>query len=143
MAFVVREKLNALNDAFKEVHSLISRTRIHTKHSDMHWNVYGTIQNSISQKSNPKTLFLESHCVPWIQTYGFSMGFHGEQGGELIHATVAKLERRGMAVRNVDQHLKAIMESQLLQTAPELLSIEPPIKRRKKKTMFKRLISLP
>ncbi len=34
----------------------------------------------------PKQHLLEDHVVQWIERWGFGMGFHGEQGGESIHA---------------------------------------------------------
>ena len=34
----------------------------------------------------PKHHFLEDHATQWIRRWGFGMGFHGEQGGEALHA---------------------------------------------------------
>ena len=104
-AHVIRTKFNAINDAFRDIHILISHTK------PISSNMIPKIQNHITTYMNffckhfpgkvtPKQHFLEKHCVQWIQTYGFGMGFHAEQGGELIHATVARLERRAIAVRN-------------------------------------------
>lgn len=84
-----------------------------------------------NNKITPKQHILEKHCITWIQTYGFGLAFHGEQGGELIHASVAKLERRAAGIRNREAQLKLIVTSQHLQTSPELIACAPPIKRRK------------
>ena len=81
----------------------------------------------------PKQYILEAQCVPWIENYGFGLAFHGEQGGELIHASVAKLERRGAAIRSIESQLQIIFKSQHLQTSTELLTHVPPIKKRKTK----------
>ncbi len=90
-----------------------------------------------SKSITPKQHFLEKHCVPWLEQYGFGLGFHGEQGGELIHSSVARLERRGMSIRNEADQLRVIMKSQHLQTTPELLACAPPIKHRKRRAPTK------
>ena len=41
----------------------------------------------------PKQHLLESHCVPWIQRWGFGLSLHGEQGGEEAQATVNCLKK--------------------------------------------------
>ncbi|GFR80899.1 hypothetical protein ElyMa_004056700 [Elysia marginata] len=35
----------------------------------------------------------------WMRTHRFGMGFHGEQGGEMVHSTTAKIEHwaRGLS----------------------------------------------
>ena len=84
-------------------------------------------------KTIPKQHILEKHCVTWVQNYGFGMALHGEQGGELIHASVAKIERRGLAIKNVQTQLKFILKTQHLQTTPDLMAYTPKIKKRKNK----------
>ena len=80
-----------------------------------------------------KQHILDAHCIPWIDKYGFGLAFHSEQGGELIHASVAELEGRGAAIRIIESQLHIILKSQCLQTSSELLAHIPPIKKHKTK----------
>ena len=139
-AQVVKTKFNAINEAYHEIHTSISHARpiaqdtipkIQTSIS----KYMALYRKNFSKKITPKQHFLENHCVPWIQRYGFGMGFHGEQGGELIHASVAKLERRALGIRNDAAQLHNILKNQHLQTTPALLSSAPTPKKRRKKSL--------
>jgi hypothetical protein len=46
----------------------------------------------------PKMHILEEHVVPWIRRWRVALGFHGEQGGESVHARFNSIRRdiRGM-----------------------------------------------
>ena len=41
----------------------------------------------------PKQHILESHVSVWMQTWGFGMGFHEEQGGEQIHTVISRMKQ--------------------------------------------------
>ena len=135
----IQSKFNALNHAYKKVHSAISHTKpipaddipAIQKSISTYMEIWRTAFQDTS--ISPKQHILEMHCVPWIQRYGFGMGLMGEQGGELIHATVAKLERRTRAIRNPEKRLKLMMKTQHLQCCPTLNSLEPPKKKRRTK----------
>ncbi len=137
-AYMIREKFNQLNELYKNVHiqlshgSPISQDTI--PHIQSNIKRYMTFyRKAFNNKIIPKQHILEKHCISWIQAYGFGLALHGEQGGELIHATVAKLERRGAGIRNEETRVKLIITSQHLQTSSELIACTPPIKRRRTK----------
>ena len=100
----------------------------------------GCIQENVSQycklirkfypsKITPKIHMLENHCVPFIETFGFGLGLLGEQGGELIHATIAKIEKRTQGIRKRSKQLKSTVEAHRLQNSSAL----PEVKKRAKK----------
>ena len=53
------------------------------------------------------------------------MGFHGEQGGEKIHSTIAKIEQRARGMRRERTKTAFTTETSTLQTTPELTKIVP------------------
>ena len=57
--------------------------------------------------------------VSWMQTLGFGMGFHGEQRGEQIHATINRMKRRVWSIKNPAEKLKLIMTDHYLKVAPD------------------------
>ena len=67
-----------------------------------------------------KQPILESHDSVWMQTWGFGMGLHGEQGGEQIHAVINRMKHRVWSVKNPAKKLKLIMTDRYLQVAPDL-----------------------
>ena len=74
----------------------------------------------------PKQLVLEAHCVQWIRRWGFGLALHGEQGGEEIHATVNRIQRRAWGMRNNEDRLRLLMKEQLTQASPVLQATPPP-----------------
>ena len=142
-ARVLRARFDLLNSAYLDVHNAIS----HSKSIDREGT--SKIQKLIDKyillfkskfsktKLTPKQHILLKHCVPWIRKYGFGLGLMGEQGGELIHATVAKLERRSRCIRNAETRLRFIMQTQHLQVCPELRACIPKVKKRKKRASLK------
>ena len=80
----------------------------------------------------PKMHILEDHCNDWISNYTFGLAFHGEQGGESIHAEFNKLERTAWGVRDPVKQLMVIMKEHHLKTAPEI-QVSIPLKTRKRK----------
>ena len=82
----------------------------------------------------PKMHILECHCLPFIQQTGFGLGFLGEQGGELLHSTLAKVEKRFSSMRKKGHQLKAAVEAHRVLNSSELISLVPPRKRTKLNT---------
>ena len=85
----------------------------------------------------PKQHVLEAHCVQWIRRWGFGLALHGEQGGEEIHATVNRIQRRAWGMRNYEDRLRLLMKEQLTQASPVLQATPPPpypLPPKKKKT---------
>ena len=143
----IKTKYDALNRVYMDVHKAISHCKpiLSDEVPDIERSIttYMAIFRSAFQDVAviPKQHILEMHCVPWIKKYKFGLGLLGEQGGELIHSSVAQLNRRSRAIRNAKARLKLIMQTQHLQCTPELLSLEPKIKTRikKRKTRISRI----
>ncbi len=55
----------------------------------------------------------------------------GEQGAESIHAHMMRLERTYQGVVNEVDRLKYIIKEHMLESAPSLTYLRPPIKKRK------------
>ena len=53
------------------------------------------------------------------------MGFHGEQGRERLHSTIAKIEQRARGIRHERTKIAFTMETSILQTTPELTNNVP------------------
>ncbi|GFO17879.1 amine oxidase [Plakobranchus ocellatus] len=135
-AFQLESKFNNINDDFRAVHLAISHAhpvsekqieeaqRAIEKYMLMHRQVFPTYVT-------PKHHILERHCVAWLKRFGFGMGFHGEQGGEMLHSTVAKIERRTLGMRQESKKLACVLETSSLQTAPELTLLLPQVKKNK------------
>lgn len=132
----LKNKFNMLNSAYMPVHNAVSHSlpinKTEVPHIQEDIEKYFKYFKTRFPEINviPKQHFLEKHCTPWIAKYGFSLGFHGEQGGELIHATIAKLERRARAIRNPETRLRTIMKMHHLQVSPTLMAYVPQVKRR-------------
>ncbi|GFO22115.1 amine oxidase [Plakobranchus ocellatus] len=137
-AYFLREKFDALNRSFATVHSLVS----HTHKIDP--SMFDTIKSQISSllliyrrhshnTITPKLHMFEHHRLPFIKKWGFGLGLLGEQGGEMIHATIAKIERRMVGMRNKGKQIKTIVETHRLQNAPTSKTLaEHKTKKRKK-----------
>ncbi|GFR65653.1 immune-associated nucleotide-binding protein 5 [Elysia marginata] len=122
--------LDKINNSFSKVHKLISHT------DPIPSNKLIEIQQAIldymtkyreyfPQKVLPKHHILEHHCIPFIRKHKFGMGILGEQGGELLHSTIGKIQKRTHAMRDEASQLKVTMSSQLLQTSQQLRSLVP------------------
>lgn len=75
---------------------------------------------------------LEDHVVPWIQRWGLGAGLMGEQGAESIHAHLNRLEATYSSIPNRVDRLRYIFQTYSLETTPELASLRPEVKKRKK-----------
>ncbi|GFO19283.1 amine oxidase [Plakobranchus ocellatus] len=136
-AFEMESKHNDINDNYRDVHLVLSHARPVTEQeiegADLaikkYMNNYRVrFPNSIS----PKHHILERHCIEWMRRYKFGMAFHGEQGGEMLHSTIAKTERRAAGLRQEKQKMACIMETSVLQTASDIQSLVPKPKRKRK-----------
>ena len=79
----------------------------------------------------PKMHILEDHVLPWLQHWRVGSGLMGEQGAEQIHAHIHHLEGVYSGIADPLQRLKYIMHEHMLQTAPSLSALQPPLKKRK------------
>ena len=66
----------------------------------------------------PKLHILEEHVVNWISQWKFGLGFHGEQGGESLHAKFNHLESQFRNTKNDLERLKLIFKEHQLQIGP-------------------------
>ena len=82
----------------------------------------------------PKMHILEDHVIPWFQRWHMGFGIMGEQGAESIHAHLMKLERIYQGIANDVERLKYIFKEHMLESAPSLVSLRPPPKKRTKRT---------
>lgn len=82
----------------------------------------------------PKMHFLEAHLPNWLEKWKVGLGFMGEQGAESIHAAFNNIERSYLNMPNKVDRLFRVVQEHHLRTDPELQSLVPAIKRRKKKT---------
>ena len=53
------------------------------------------------------------------------MGFNGEQGGEMLHSMIAKIEHRARGMRHEKINIAFTTETSILQTTAELTKIVP------------------
>ena len=65
----------------------------------------------------PKHL-LESHCVPWIQRWGFGSSLHGQQGGEETHATINCLKMHVWGLWSTEEQLRVLMKEHMATVSP-------------------------
>ena len=125
-AHLVQLHFSSLNAALSNVHKAISHTKP-IEHSylpdiqssiDTYMSIY---RKTFPQKVIPKQHLLERHCIPYIRQQTFGLGLLGEQGTELSHQAITKLEReRAFGIPNELDRLKHILSAHLLQIAPAL-----------------------
>ena len=65
-----------------------------------------------------------------MKKFNFRLAFHGEQGGKMLHSTIAKIEKRATGIRKESKKMTCLMETSALQTAPELTRLVPQPKNR-------------
>ena len=81
----------------------------------------------------PKMHILEDHTVPWLEKWNIGAGLMGEQGAESLHAHIHKLEANYASIPNKVDRLKYIFDMYNLETAPDLQSLKPEVRERKKR----------
>ena len=129
-AKLIQSNFHELNVMFFNIHKSISHSKPINrdralkiqKDIDTYMEYY---RETIGAKVIPKLHFLEHHCCEWVQTWGFGMGLHGEQGGELVHSSIKKLEHQAQAIRRPEDQLVVIMKSHLCQVSPTLHGFLP------------------
>ena len=122
-------KYNKINDSFRDVHLAVQLATSFSTDIDKAEEVIGLYmrhyRNKFPNKITPKHHILEKHCVSWMRARRFGMGFHGEQGWEMLHSTIAKIEQRARGMRHGGTKIAFTMETSILQTTPELTKIVP------------------
>ncbi|GFN85156.1 amine oxidase, partial [Plakobranchus ocellatus] len=129
-AVQVKETFHHANTLYHKIHKAISHSRPIERHEinsiqqniDEYMKFY---RNNVSHNIFPKLHFLEHHCTQWIDRWGFGMGMHGEQGVELVHSSIKKLEHQALGMRRAEDKLKVIMKSHLTQVCPTLHYLLP------------------
>jgi hypothetical protein len=118
-----------LSEAYERLHSIISHSRPLTEtlidDAVIAIQDFMAMVRSDTLKISPKHHLLEHHCIPWMRMYKFGMGLHGEQGGEQLHSTVAKVEVRSRGIRNKIDQARHVMEAMIVQTSPALIETLP------------------
>ena len=132
----VKEKFNNLNKAYHAVHQAISHTKQidETAQSQLQTDIDSYIklfkESFPEQNILPKMHILQSHCTTFIESTGFGLGLLGEQGGELLHSTLSKLEQRTRGIRNARKRMLSTLESHHLMNSSALRNRFPEIKLR-------------
>ena len=80
----------------------------------------------------PKMHILEAHVPGWLKKWNIGLGFMGEQGAESIHASFNNIESSYVNMPNKVDRLFRIVQDDHLRTNPDLQSLVPAIKTRKK-----------
>ena len=80
----------------------------------------------------PKMHFMEARVANWLEKWNVGLGFMGEQGAESIHAFFNDIERSYLNMPNKVERLFRIVQEHHLRTDPDLQSVVPKIKKRKK-----------
>ena len=137
-ARLIQLTFDSLNHAYGRIHDAISHTKTISNNSLT--DIQRDIDNYIDlyrfyfpNKIIPKQHILQKHCLPFIHSYKLGLGLMGEQGGEMIHSTIAKLENRTAGIRQEERKMKTILESHLIHVAPCLHGLIPTLKQRIKK----------
>ena len=135
-----------LNNAYRDVHINVSHCEPITDDDR-----YQTIETAITDymtlyrlhhasKVTPKHHILEHHCLPWIRTYKFGLGFHSESGGELCHSSIRTAEVAARHIRRTEDKIVHIMKRHNIATAPVIRANKPiKLERKKRKGFTKKL----
>lgn len=71
-----------------------------------------------SESVPPKMHLLEDHVTPWIRQWHFGLGFHGEQGGESVHAHLNSLRCDVRGLQDDVAILQSVIRTHWIQTSP-------------------------
>lgn len=66
----------------------------------------------------PKMHVLEHHTIPFIKRWRVGLGFHGEHGGESMHARINSIRRDVRGLRDELAVLESVMKTHWIQTRP-------------------------
>ena len=135
----IKKKCVTLNQRFSAIHELISSAKpIDEKDiRSTEWAIQSYMsyfrKTFPNERIIPKQHMLEAHCVDWLRMWPFGLGFHGEQGGERMHAQCNDLIRRRFSgVKNQSMQLLYVMEAQHLKASPDTISSPKAPKRQRK-----------
>ncbi|XP_071955873.1 uncharacterized protein [Antedon mediterranea] len=73
----------------------------------------------------PKMHILEEHVSDWIKRWKFGLGFHGEQGGESMHAQLNTLKSNIRGFNDDLGILTSAMKEHWVKTSPSMLAAKP------------------
>ena len=68
----------------------------------------------------PKQHMLEQHVCKWMESWGFGMALHGEQGVEQTHAVVNALKPRVRSIMNEGTRVDSLIKEHYMVTTPSL-----------------------
>ena len=75
---------------------------------------------------------LEDHAIPWLRRFHIGAGLMGEQGAESVHALMKQLNTTYRSIPNDLRRLDYTITEHTIATAPSLLGLRPPAKKRKR-----------
>ena len=135
----IQHTFDTLNGAFSKVHKHISHSRKidPSEHESIQANInqYMTFyRRYFPDKVIPKMHILEHHCLPFIESFGFGLGLLGEQGGELIHHTLAKIERRIHGIKSTNKRIRSTVEAHYVKKFPRPTKIHSANQKKKNET---------
>ena len=79
----------------------------------------------------PKMHIKEYHVVPWLARWKVGLGLMGEQGAESIQRKMNSLSHTYSTISDGVPRLDCMMREHYLHTAPQNISLRPPIRKRK------------
>ena len=77
-------------------------------------------------KTTPKHHILEKHCVPFLRRTRVGLGLTAEQGVEISHQLINKIDKRASGIMSDLQRSKFILEASLLHNTPNLRYLQKP-----------------
>ncbi|XP_071952536.1 uncharacterized protein [Antedon mediterranea] len=97
-------------------------------------SIYKEIFATFHETQPPKFHILCEHIIPWIKKWGVGLGFHGEQGGESMHARLNGIQRdyRGRTTDRLTI-LLSVVKNHWVSCSPSTLKAIPEKKANKRK----------
>ncbi|XP_070569182.1 uncharacterized protein [Ptychodera flava] len=132
-AVTVCEKFNKLFKLFAKCHAAYSSSNYMEagEINNLEANIDALMayyrQQFPDAKISPKLHILENHTVPWIRRWGFGCGFHGEQGGEHIHADLNNIRFSIRGLKDSLEIAKSLMKEHWMQASPTTQKHKPEI----------------
>ena len=130
-AHMLKYDFDSLNARLSKVHSQISHCRpiteqqIHEIEHDI--QSYMTLYRQLFvNKTTPKHHILEKHCVPFLRRTRVGLGLTAEQGVEISHQLINKIDKRASGIMSDLQRSKFILEAGLLHNTPNLRYLQKP-----------------
>ncbi|XP_071944865.1 uncharacterized protein [Antedon mediterranea] len=129
-ANIVAKKYNLLFKKFAECHNMYNIAAPFDKEMlkklEMNISSYlSFFRENFEETEPPKMHLLEHHVCSWIAEWGLGLGFHGEQGGESMHAQLNTIMRDIRGTTDRVQILQSAMKSHWVKTSPRMLAARP------------------